>query len=234
MRLGVENQKMAEEHRGKALGIEAALERTIFSDDENAVEALEEKIRGLEAERARNNELNKAIRRELKKGFGWIDRIGATETEKETIRISLKYSRSVTIPSVIIALQHPGQMGGLIRQSPVPATVRQLAKLTAGVLARKSPVRLNLPDETQSLDHGLAQVGLCSVGASGQARRGHLQFVPGVSTELGSIIVGSKLLIADGSFHVFSLSGSFNPARVPRCGFCSGPSASSVGDENRC
>ena len=68
MRRGIESEKMASEHLSKAAGIESALDRSIFSDDENAVEALEKKIVELEAQRDRNTETNKAIRRKLKTG----------------------------------------------------------------------------------------------------------------------------------------------------------------------
>jgi len=58
----VEHGKMAEHHENKAQGIETMLESTIFSDDKNAVEALEAKIAGLEKEREQNNQVNKIIR----------------------------------------------------------------------------------------------------------------------------------------------------------------------------
>ena len=80
---GVESAKMADLHRSKAGNIEAALDRSIFSDDPDAVEALREKIAGLknEAERC------KAINKEIRKGEGWAARLaekGISITDAET------------------------------------------------------------------------------------------------------------------------------------------------------
>ena len=82
-----ERQKMAERHTSVAVNLEHALDRTIFSDDDNAADALRARIASLEAERARYVALNKLIRREVKGGLteGWMDRIGATDTEKRAI-----------------------------------------------------------------------------------------------------------------------------------------------------
>ena len=86
MSKGVESAKMADLHRSKAANIEAALDRSIFSDDPDAIEALRAKIADLEAERDRA----KAINKEIKKGEGWTDRLAAkgitlTDKEKETL-----------------------------------------------------------------------------------------------------------------------------------------------------
>lgn len=59
----VENESMADHHRSKAAGLESMLGKTIFSDDLDAVEALEARIAGHEAERTRNNTINKIIRK---------------------------------------------------------------------------------------------------------------------------------------------------------------------------
>ena len=62
MRRAVESNKMAETHRQKAAGIEANLERSVFSDDEDAIEKLEERIAKREQERERNNAINRIVR----------------------------------------------------------------------------------------------------------------------------------------------------------------------------
>lgn len=62
MRRAVENEQMAQYHKDKASGIKSKLNTTIFSDDENAVEALEAKIAKLEKERDLNNQINKIVR----------------------------------------------------------------------------------------------------------------------------------------------------------------------------
>lgn len=64
MRSAVDNWRMAEHHTAKAHGIEIALERTIFSDDADAVEQLEAKVAKLEAKRDNAKALNAAYRKE--------------------------------------------------------------------------------------------------------------------------------------------------------------------------
>lgn len=88
----VEHTKMAELHEQKAAGLEHQLENTIFSDDENAIEALQAKVFDLESRRERIKTLNKLIRKEVKAGLpdGWLDRIGATQAEKAEILSNVK------------------------------------------------------------------------------------------------------------------------------------------------
>lgn len=63
MAAGVASQKMAEHHRSVADGIERQLDRSIFSDDTDAVEALEARIGEREAKRARMVLVNKLYRK---------------------------------------------------------------------------------------------------------------------------------------------------------------------------
>lgn len=62
-RAGFESQKMAEHHDQKAAGIETQLERSIFSDDPDAAEALGARIVELTAERDRIKAFNAAVRK---------------------------------------------------------------------------------------------------------------------------------------------------------------------------
>lgn len=62
MRRSVENADMAQHHAGAAAGLRSQLNRSIFSDDPNAVEALEAKIAKMEAERELNNKINAIVR----------------------------------------------------------------------------------------------------------------------------------------------------------------------------
>jgi len=55
--------RLAKHHASKAAGIASALDRTIFSDDEDAVEQLRERIAKAEAEATRYKEINRAWRR---------------------------------------------------------------------------------------------------------------------------------------------------------------------------
>lgn len=59
----VEMSNMAEHHAAKADGIERALDNSIFSDDSDAVEALEKRIAEREAERERMKLVNKLYKK---------------------------------------------------------------------------------------------------------------------------------------------------------------------------
>ena len=61
-----ESSNMADHHHEKAAGIQRQLDRSIFSDDENAIKELEKRIEGREKERTFNNSVNKIIRRKPK------------------------------------------------------------------------------------------------------------------------------------------------------------------------
>jgi hypothetical protein len=58
-----EHAKIAEHHEAKAAGTERMLETTIFSDDENAIEAIQAKAAGLRAQVERMKAANKIIRK---------------------------------------------------------------------------------------------------------------------------------------------------------------------------
>lgn len=61
-----EHSQMAGHHRSKAAGLEHQLEKTIFSDDTDAIQALEAKIAKMEANRDKMKATNKIIRRKPK------------------------------------------------------------------------------------------------------------------------------------------------------------------------
>jgi Domain of unknown function (DUF3560) len=63
MRKACERQDMAENHISKAGNIETTLDRSIFSDDDNAIEALEQRIAEREAERERMKIINKLYKK---------------------------------------------------------------------------------------------------------------------------------------------------------------------------
>ena len=66
MNRACESSNMAEHHHEKASGIQRQLDRSIFSDDDNAIQELEKRIAGREKERTFNNAINKIIRRKPK------------------------------------------------------------------------------------------------------------------------------------------------------------------------
>jgi hypothetical protein len=93
MSKGVEHSKMADHHRSAAAGLANALDRSIFSDDPDAVEALRAKIAGLAEERDRA----KAINKEIRKGDGWQARLEAaglilTDAERTALLNIAKFS----------------------------------------------------------------------------------------------------------------------------------------------
>ena len=76
---GIEESDLSESHTSKADGIEGQLDRSIYSDDQDAVKALQARIeeRKAEADRA------KAINKEIRKGPGWEARLSPALTDKE-------------------------------------------------------------------------------------------------------------------------------------------------------
>lgn len=68
MRRGCEEQAKAQHHTEKAAGLAHQLATSIYSDDEDAVERLREKLAGLEAERDRIKAYNKSCRVAAKGG----------------------------------------------------------------------------------------------------------------------------------------------------------------------
>lgn len=70
MRAGCESSDMAAHHESKAEGIERQLDHSIFSDDPDAVESLEAKLAGLQAEQTRDKAVNAAVRKATKKPEG--------------------------------------------------------------------------------------------------------------------------------------------------------------------
>lgn len=80
---GIEHTQMAEHHESKAAGLEAQLDRSVFTDDADAIEALESRIATNEKKADRYAEINKAWR---KGGMGAILAAGlASEALAKTI-----------------------------------------------------------------------------------------------------------------------------------------------------
>jgi hypothetical protein len=83
-----ESLEKAGDMASRARNIEAAADRAIYSDDDNAIEALKERIASLEAERERVKVINKAIRQ----GPGWEARIVPALTKQEKAEL-LRYAK---------------------------------------------------------------------------------------------------------------------------------------------
>lgn len=111
MRRGIESQDMAAHHVSKAAGIESQLDNSIFSDDPDAIEALQAKVDRLEAERERM----KAVNKEFRKGEGWVDRMDPplSDDEKKEIASNLKFGwAKVPFPPYSLS-----NLGGVIRNA---------------------------------------------------------------------------------------------------------------------
>ncbi len=80
MAKGVEEADRAQSHESKAEGLERQLDRSIYSDDTDAVEALQARIEERKAEVERIKYINKEIR---KCGLGWEARLAPPLTDKE-------------------------------------------------------------------------------------------------------------------------------------------------------
>lgn len=90
-----EAQERAKHHTAVAGTLADRLETNIFSDDADAIEALEARIREREAEAERCKAINAALRREMKKGDGWLARVDAalalTDAEKRAMENNVKF-----------------------------------------------------------------------------------------------------------------------------------------------
>lgn len=69
---GVEQAKLAEHHENKADGLERALDRSIFADDEDAVEQIEARLAASEAKRERMKEVNRLYRKKDATGLATL------------------------------------------------------------------------------------------------------------------------------------------------------------------
>ncbi len=87
-----EHRQMAEHHAGKADGLERQLKSTIFSDDVDATEKLQEKIAKLDAERSRIRDVNAAWRKAKRPKAddleGWGKVAKALGVDLETLEVA--------------------------------------------------------------------------------------------------------------------------------------------------
>ena len=80
MRKGFEASEMASHHTSKAGGLESMLDNSIFSDDPDALDRLEERIQELEALREFKKKANSAFKK-AKGQPGWANGLGLAEDE---------------------------------------------------------------------------------------------------------------------------------------------------------
>lgn len=121
---GHEHQQKAASMENRAAGIEHQADRAIYRDDPDAIDALEERIAGLELQRERRKTINQQIR----KGPGWEARIAPplTDEERADLTSAARFSQCIGYPPY--ALQN---LSGNI--------ARQRARLTALQRQRHDP-----------------------------------------------------------------------------------------------
>ena len=84
-----EERTKAENHASKAKGLQRQLDKSIFSDDPDAIEALQARIAELEAKADGESAINKAWRKG-KGAPGWADGLGISDSYRETIEKTMK------------------------------------------------------------------------------------------------------------------------------------------------
>lgn len=96
MRARFENLDMAKHHGAKADGIERQLETSIFSDDPDAIEAIEARIKNMEAQREQIKRTNAAWRKAGKprpdNADGWrkvADLLGCSDNDLHKVRADM-------------------------------------------------------------------------------------------------------------------------------------------------
>ena len=104
---GVEHHKKADRQRSTAANIERQLDRSIYSDDADAIERLEERIEALEAQRSRIKAINATIRKHkidflnidpddgnaMAEANAALEPLALTAKEWEDLRCAVSYSR---------------------------------------------------------------------------------------------------------------------------------------------
>ena len=97
-RRAFEHHKMAEHHDEKAATIERQLDRSIYDDDHDAIERIEEKIAALETERERI----KAYNRTARKGQPDPKMLREKEAERVAFLIQIGQSRKGEYPAYVL------------------------------------------------------------------------------------------------------------------------------------
>jgi hypothetical protein len=90
MAAAVDNSQTAQRMRGRADGIRAQLDGSIYDDDPDALDRLRDKLAGLEAKRERIKAYNKTCRTAARHGDEWGDLDLLTEAEANDLRTTAR------------------------------------------------------------------------------------------------------------------------------------------------
>ena len=97
MSAGVAASKMATHHEAKAAGLADQLERSVFTDDPDAIEVLEQRIARLEEDLARKKQANAAFRT-TKGAPGWAAAAGLSERVEATAAEMMRQCPWIRLP----------------------------------------------------------------------------------------------------------------------------------------
>jgi prefoldin subunit 5 len=183
MRKGCESADMAKHHEGKADGLERQLERSIFSDDPDALESLEARIKELEERRERKKKINALYRK------GNADGLKALGIDLEKLRESLNAPGVMSwcrTPFPAYELQNLGGNITRLRKRIVEVKRRQAITEAAeaapsGVLVQGTGeyVRVTFADKpSRSTIDALKQAGFRWGAGSWTGRRDALPVIP--------------------------------------------------------
>lgn len=175
LRQASESSQMADLHRSKAAGLEAQLEGSIFSDDPDAVEALEARIAELEATRAKMKASNAGFR---KGDEAWAKVLGITVEQaaarRRTVMEGLSWHRQ---PHPAYELSNLGGNIGRLRKRlvDVKARAERMEKAEAvGVLIEGTGdyIRVTFPEKpSREILTALREAGFRWGGGSWTGRR---------------------------------------------------------------
>lgn len=156
MRQAFEHQDKASSMASRAANIEDAADRAIYSDDPDAIEHLQARIEGLEAERARVKAINAAIR----KGTGWEARIvpPLNDSERNELLSLARHCPWHQVDKRGFPPYHLQNLGGNINRQKARLTVlqqqaQQRARVREVLAAEGRQEADEAPGDTTALGH---------------------------------------------------------------------------------
>lgn len=154
MRSACDSADMAKHHETKAAGLADALDRSIFSDDPDALQALQAKVDAEEAECARKKAVNAAYRKG-KGTEGWGDALGLSRALQATLASNVGRYSWVTAPFEAYEFSNARNRIRQAKERMKSVTVRaarqELAEAAPGgvVIEGKEWVRVTFADKPE-------------------------------------------------------------------------------------
>lgn len=127
----VEHSKMADHHKDKAAGLARQLDNTIYSDDPDAIQRMEEKIAAMEAKRDQMKAINKIIRRKPK-----------NQPTPEKLKELANYAGSITAAELYFEKDFCGRIGiPSYASTNLGANIRRCKKRLASIKRQQDRAR---------------------------------------------------------------------------------------------